>query len=668
VSFAGRTPAFRCSLPPSSWVGGGNDGPASEMIVGTAGHIDHGKTSLVRRLTGRNTDRLPEEIKRGISIELGYAYVPLDGGGMLGFVDVPGHEKFVHTMVAGATGIDLGLLVVAADDGVMPQTEEHLDILQLLGVDRGAIALTKIDAVEAARVDEVRVQMGRWLADTPAAGWPVFALSSLTGEGVAELDAFLRRAAAEAAARPATGLLRLAVDRVFTLTGVGTVVTGTVHAGAVRVGDEVAIAPNGPRARVRSIHAQDRPAQEGRAGERCALNLAGLAREDVERGQWVQAASLANASERFDASIRLAARDGLRLGQWANVLLHHGTEQVAARVALLDAQELRSGGRALVTVAVQAPLALARGDRFVLRDSSARNTLGGGVVLDIAPPLRGKRRPERLRLLEALRDAPADQALGNWLEAGPVPLARLASGWNLAMPEVQALLDRCGAWVAAGTAFARTQWQSLRRRALDAVTATHEREPEMPGLEGNRLRRIVAPNLDAEALAGIVDELLHEGLLVRRGAFLALPAHKAELARDERVRWEGIKPLLMQEPYGPPRVRDIARAAGIAETEVRAVLKKVARIGEVTLVAHDHFFLAEAVRRMADIVGELARVQGAARAGPFRDRIGGGRKVAIQILEFFDRVGYTRRVRDDHLLRRDNPWGEPGADVHSAPR
>jgi selenocysteine-specific elongation factor len=337
-------------------------------------------------------------------------------------------------------------------------------------------------------------------------------------------------------------------------------------------------------------------------------------------------------------------------------------------VALLDADGLAAGGLALATVSVQAPLAICKGDRFVLRDSSARRTLGGGVVLDITPPVRGKRRAERLQLLEALRDAPPDEALARWLDAGPVPLARLAGGWNLADAEVQSLLAACHARVAAGTAFAGDHWKSLRRRALDAVTATHEREPEMPGLEGNRLRRIVAPNLDADALAEVVDELLQEALLVRRGAFLALPAHKAELARDERVRWEGIKPLLMERPFEPPRVRDIARAAGIPEAEVRGVLKKVARIGEVTLVAHDHFFLTDAVRRLADIAGELARGHGAARAAPFRDRIGGGRKVAIQILEFFDRVGYTRRVRDDHLLRRDNPWREAGADVHSPAR
>jgi selenocysteine-specific elongation factor len=403
------------------------------------------------------------------------------------------------------------------------------------------------------------------------------------------------------------------------------------------------------------------------AGQRCALNLAGLAREQVARGQWVQAPELANASDRFDAAIRLAAHEGLRLGQWANVLLHHGTEHVAARVAVLDADEIPAGGQALATISAQSPLALCKGDRFVLRDTAARRTLGGGVVLDIAPPLRGRRKPERLRLLAALRDAPPAEALSAWLDAGPVPLSRLASGWNLTATQTQALLEACRARVAAATAFAGAQWQSLRRRALDAVTATHEREPEMPGLEQNRLRRIVAPSLDTDALAEVIDELLAEGLLARRGAFLALPAHKAELARDERVRWEGIKPLLMDKPFEPPRVRDIARATGIAEAEVRSVLRKVARIGEVTLVAHDHFFLTDAVRRLADVAGELAKSDGAARAAPFRDRIGGGRKLAIQILEFFDRVGYTRRVRGDHLLRRDNPWGAAAAGVKSAP-
>ncbi|MFN3565474.1 MAG: SelB C-terminal domain-containing protein, partial [Burkholderiaceae bacterium] len=291
-----------------------------------------------------------------------------------------------------------------------------------------------------------------------------------------------------------------------------------------------------------------------------------------------------------------------------------------------------------------------------LRDAQAAHTLGGGVVLDIAPPKRGRRTPARLAVLRALAEAAPREALAAALTHEARSVAQLASAWNLRDDELQPLLASVGARVAAGVAFAPQAWDALRAKTLAAVAGTHEREPEMPGVEQNRLRRMVAPALSADAFADLVEELLREGRLVRRGAFVGDPAHRAELARDERVRWERIKPLLMENRFHPPRVRDIARDTGIAETEVRALLRRVARVGEVTLVAHDHFFLSDAVAAMAEIVGELSAAHGAARAAEFRDRIGTGRKLAIQILEFFDRVGYTRRVRDDHLVRRDNPW------------
>lgn len=626
------------------------------MIVGTAGHIDHGKTSLIKRLTGRDTDRLPEEIKRGISIELGYAYVDLPGGGVLGFVDVPGHERFVHTMLAGATGIDYALLVVAADDGVMPQTDEHLDILELLGIEDGAIALSKIDAVADERIAAVRAQLAARTAGSAAARWPVFPVSSLTGAGIEALRAHLLDCAAHAAERAATGHFRMAIDRVFTLAGAGTIVTGTAHAGAVAVGDAVVVQPRGLVARVRSIHAQDRPAQRGRAGERCALALAGIDKADIERGAWVQAAPLVNTTERLDAVFTLSRRQARALASRATVHLHHGTDDVMARVSVLDADRIEPGATALVAIATERPLAACRGDRLVLRDAHAAHTLGGGIVLDIAPPNRGRRAPARLAVLRALAERAPREALAAVLAHEARPVAQVASAWNLRDEELNGLLQQVGARVAAGIAFAPAAWDALRTRVITAVAATHEREPEMPGVEQNRLRRMVAPALSADAFAEVVDELLRDGRLVRRGAFVGDPAHKAELARDERVRWERIKPLLMERPFQPPRVRDIARDTGIAENEVRTLLKRVARVGEVTLVAHDHFFLSDAVAALAEIVGELSAAHGAARAAEFRDRIGTGRKLAIQILEFFDRVGYTRRVRDDHLVRRDNPW------------
>jgi len=634
------------------------------VLIGTAGHIDHGKTSLIRRLTGRNTDRLPEEIQRGISIELGYAYVPVDAGDTLGFVDVPGHERFVHTMLAGATGIDFALLVVAADDGVMPQTDEHLDILLLLGVTHGAVVLSKIDAVEPQRVEQVRAQIAVRAADTPARDWPVFPVSSVRGDGVDALKQHLLATAARQPARAGAGHFRMAIDRCFTLAGVGTVVTGTVHAGAVRVGDQVTVVP-GPHgralpSRVRSIHAQDRRADAGLIGQRCALNLPGLEKQEIARGMWVQASELANLSGRIEAAVHLSSRAPRALAAGATVHVHHGTADAMARVAILDAVRVEPGAAALVALTLDRSLAVARGDRFVIRDAAAQHTLGGGVVLDAteqgAAPRRGRRAPARLALLRQLRDEQPVAALAASLAQQPVSVARLAALWNLQPAELDALLGAVNARVAAGIAFSADRWRELRHQVLAAIGQAHAREPEMPGVEQQRLRRIIAPSMELEAFGAVVDELLAEQALVRRGAFVALPAHRAELGREQRVRWERIKPLLVDRRFEPPRVRDIARETGIAETEVRALLKTVARVGDVALVAHDHYFTTSAVGELADIAAQVAAQHGVARAAEFRDRIGTGRKLAIQILEFFDRVGYTRRVRDEHLIRRANPW------------
>ena len=632
------------------------------MIIGTAGHIDHGKTSLIKRLTGRDTDRLPEEVKRGISIELGYAYVPV-GDDMLGFVDVPGHERFVHTMLAGATGIDFALLVIAADDGVMPQTDEHLDILLLLGIDSGAIALTKIDAVSAERVDEVLLQLADRVRNTAAANWPVFPVSSLSGDGIDELQAHLLDAAASRAARTSAGHFRMAIDRCFTLAGVGTVVTGTVHAGEIRVGESVRVGPTAHgalTARVRTIHAQDRVSTVGVAGQRCALNLAGIEKAQIERGMWVQAPSLANVTERFDATLTLSPSVAKSIGNSSTVHLHHGTDDAMAKVAVLDATRVDPGESQLVSLTLDRPLAVCRGDRFVIRDASAQRTLGGGTVLDVMPlgsaARRGRRAPARLQLLAALRDGSPVDALRAWLDREPVALSRITSGWNLRDEELRELIVASGAHVAANVAISAEHWQRLRSEVVAAIGLAHEKEPEMPGVEQQRLRRMIAPALDIDVFGSLIDELLEQSSLQRRGAFLALPTHTATLGKDQRVRWERIKPLLDDRKFDPPRVRDIARDTGIPEVEVRHLLKTVARTGDVAQVAHDHFFLTTAVAELADIAGNVAERHGAARAAEFRDQIATGRKLAIQILEFFDRVGYLRRVRDDHLVRRANPW------------
>ncbi|MFH1869509.1 MAG: selenocysteine-specific translation elongation factor [Pseudomonadota bacterium] len=642
------------------------------MIIGTAGHIDHGKTTLVKALTGVDADRLPQEKARGITLDLGYAYVPQADGSVLGFIDVPGHEKLVHNMLAGATGIDFVLLVIAADDGPMPQTREHLELLDLLGLHRGAVALTKCDAVDAARIAAAREEIEALLAGTRLQGSPVFALSATTGEGVAELRAHLDAAAAAHQARQATGRFRLAIDRCFTLAGLGTVVTGTAFSGRVGAGDTVNIVPTqrgshgGIRARVKSLHVQDRPATHGQAGERCALALAGdFEKQDIERGMWVVEPAAARSLTRFQAELRVPATQAA-LKHWTPVHVHLGAADITGRVAVLEGDQIAPGATALAEILLDRETLAVRGDRFVLRDASARHSIAGGRVLDCFAPTRHKRSPARLALLAALRDD--DPALSLHLQAGQaaagVDLNRFAANWNLADDAAAALWQAAGLRVVESgeeqIGFAAVGWQALGERLLAALASEHLRAPDMVGVERERLRRLTLPTLARAAFDALVAELLGAGRLSASRAWLHLPEHRASLAAGDRELFAVLKPLLDAQPLGPPRVRDVARDSGTAEDVVRQLFRRLARAGELYPVAHDHYFTAQAVAQLAAIVAELNAENAAARAADLRDIIyrdgGGGRKVAIHILEFFDRIGYTRRVRDEHLLRsRDTP-------------
>jgi selenocysteine-specific elongation factor len=641
------------------------------MIIGTAGHIDHGKTTLVKALTGVDADRLPEEKARGITLDLGYAYAPQADGSVLGFIDVPGHEKLIHNMLAGATGIDFVLLVIAADDGPMPQTREHLELLDLLGLDRGAVALTKCDTVDAARVAEARGEIEALLAGTRLEGSPVFALSATTGEGVPALRAHLDATAAAHRQRragfPEHGRFRLAIDRCFTLSGIGTVVTGTAFSGRVGAGDTAIIAPagngghDGLRVRVKSLHVQDRPAQHGQAGDRCALALAGdFEKKDIERGMWVVDPAAAHPLRRFQAELHVPSTQPA-LKHWTPVHVHLGAADITGRVALLDCTEVGAGGTALAEILLDRETLAVRGDRFVLRDASAQRTIGGGRVLDGFPPSRHKRSPARLALLNALRDD--DPATSLRLMAGQsaagIDLIRFAANWNLGDAAAAALWQQAALRVVRSgdeqIGFAAASWRALGDKLLAALAAEHQRAPDMVGVERERLRRLTLPTLARAAFDALVAELIAAGRLAASRAWLHLPEHQASLSPGDRDLFAVLKPLLDAQPFGPPRVRDVAKASGTAEDVVRQLFRRVARAGELYPVAHDHYFTADAVARLASLIAELDAENGAARAADLRDIIyhdgGGGRKVAIHILEFFDRIGYTRRVRDEHVVR-----------------
>ncbi|HYP68396.1 MAG TPA: selenocysteine-specific translation elongation factor, partial [Thiobacillaceae bacterium] len=469
------------------------------MIIGTAGHIDHGKTALVRALTGVDTDRLKEEKVRGISIELGYAYQPLENGEMLGFIDVPGHERFVHTMLAGAAGIDFALLVVAADDGIMPQTREHLDIINQLGVDRGVVALTKIDRVDAARVSEVGEAVHTLLCTTQwLASAPSFRVSTLTGEGVESLRAYLHAQAQTSSGRSDEGRFRLAVDRSFVLQGLGTVVTGTVFAGKVRVGDELMLSPSGKTVRLRNLHVMNQAAEAGHAGQRCALNLAGADKADIQRGDWVVDASLHAPTDRFDGVLTLSQHAPLPLKHWTPVHLHLGAAHVMAHIALLEQEILAPGESALAQLVLDRPIGALHGDAFIVRDADAKHTLGGGKVLDPWPPQRKRRTRERLAELAALQISDPQSRLMRLLEQSQwgLDLNQLWISWNSQEPA--SLLDDAIKVVADGErklVFSAACWQTLQQRLEEGLADFHARFPDEMGAEAGRAHRMYLAKL-----------------------------------------------------------------------------------------------------------------------------------------------------------------------------
>lgn len=636
------------------------------MIIGTAGHIDHGKTALVKAITGVDADRLKEEKARGITIELGFAYWPIVAGELdgevVGFVDVPGHERLVHTMLAGATGLDAVMLCVALDDGIMPQTREHLDIIRLLGITQGIAVLTKADLADAARVAAVRAKIAALLAGTPLADAEIVAVSSRTGAGIEALKARLLALRGPLDTRPDEKRFRLAVDRCFTLAGAGTVVTGTVLSGEVRVGMPVIVSPAGLEARVRSLHAQGRPTQEGTVGQRCALNLAGphISKDAIGRGDVVLEAALHAPADRVDAYLTLLPT-AKPLRQWLPVRLHAGAADVAARVVLLGTGDIGPGGAGLVQLVLERPLALCVGDRFILRDTSAQYTVGGGTLLDVRAPARKRRLPERLRQLDALLLPQTSTVLVRLLEEPPFSVvlqdfARDRALWPASVEGIAAQESLITVPSGQGTLlFAAGVWLRWRRGIAEALKDFHRENADLSGMPAEKLRLSVAPLVPALRFRAVLARLQVLGDVALEGGFVRLPGHVAQLsAEDERLRAR-ILPLLAGETrFSPPRVRDIAALLRSRDDTIRAVLRRMARRGEVDEVAADHYFLRGAVAELVLAAREVSEAQpdGFFVAAQYRDRLDMGRRLAILILEFFDKHGVTIRRGD---RRRMNP-------------
>ncbi len=620
------------------------------MIVATAGHVDHGKTSLVRALTGEDTDRLPEEKRRGMSIDLGFAYLPLEGREPVAFVDVPGHERFVRNMAAGVGGIDLALLVVAADDGPMPQTREHLEILDRLGAPRLLAVLTKIDRVPPERIAEASGETQALLARGRFGGAEILPVSSTTGAGMEALRARLAAQAGSIAPHSSAQRFRMHVDRAFVIDGLGLVVTGTVLSGAIAVGDDVQVLPAGRRTRVRSLRANHGEAGRAVTGQRCALALHGLSRGDVERGDSIADAADAPRSKHLDIALEPLNDALLRDGQ---VNVHLGTALLSARLKRFSLFARLSFAR---------EVSAWHGDRLLVRDPGTRRLVGAGTVADAMPPERGAARAQRVKILQAIAGRAAAEAFDALLDAatGMVDTDWFARGWHLPGAELQRIeaARELAAFEVRGArhVMRARRWKEHCDALERAVADWHVAQPDSIGPRPAELQ---------EPLGAVIDQLVETGRLRRAGPCLHLPDHRPALSAHDEALWQKTAPLLAGKDGRPPRVHELATLLAMEPKDVADFLQRAARAGRLHRVAPNRFFLPEALARLVDLAVALDEESAGSgfAAAAFRDRSALGRNLSIEVLEYLDAAGYTRRagalrrVRKISMEEKRPRWG-----------
>lgn len=627
-----------------------------KLILGTAGHIDHGKTTLVRALTGTDTDRLEEEKRRGITIDLGFARLVLDDGTELGIVDVPGHEAFVRNMLAGATGIDLVLLVVAADEGVMPQTREHLAIVELLGVRGGVVAVTKRDLVDDEWLELVLADIESELQGSPFAGAPIVPVSGTTGAGLDELRAAIARVAAAVGQRRADDLVRLPIDRVFTVRGTGTVVTGTLWSGQLERDVAVRLLPSGLSVRVRGLHVHGTEVERAEAGRRVAVALAGVERTDLTRGDVLVTDGAWAPSRMLTVQLRVLADSSWEVRPRQRIRFHLGTAEVMGRVALLGESRLGPGDVGWAQLRLEEPVVARAGDRFVIRSYSPVTTIGGGIVAEPAPPKRKRLRPGEADSFAAVLFGAPEEAVRARLElagwAG-VSIAALSVETPHPPATVEAAvtaLEASGELVRDGArVYAATLAERGRQLLLDAVDAFHAEHPLEPGIDREALRRVL-PEPARTGLGGwILGRLLAEGTLVGRGSAVARAGFRTTLSPDQAKARDQLLALIARGGLTPPTLGELP-----AEVRERSDLKRLLRVledeGAVVSISSDIYYARE---HLDEAIGAVRRhLAGRDGLGPadFKAALPLSRKYLIPLLEYFDRQGVTVRRGDKRAV------------------
>ena len=632
------------------------------MIVATAGHIDHGKTALVKALTGVDTDRLPEEKKRGLSIDLGFAYLRLDDGQILGFVDVPGHERFVRNMLAGVIGVDCVLLVVAADDGPMPQTAEHLAILDLLGVTTGLIAITKIDRVGPARLADVTRMVEAMVGRTSFQDAEIFSVSAQTSEGIATLGTHLKTVARKTARRAVGGHFRLPIDRSFTIKGAGLVVTGTVHSGRVCVGDRLYLSPRGTVVRVRGIHAQNKEASEAFQGQRCALNISetGLRKTEISRGDWLLADQSAAGGTRLDVRLRVLPDEKPVSKRGLPVVVHLGASAISGRIASIQSEAIVGDQSGLARVTLDRPVVAYWGDRLILRDQSAQRTIAGGRVVDPLAPARGRARSERLAILAAMEIVDPVKSLAGLLDQSRAGFHfdEFCRARNLTAAGSKTVLQNASAKLTeregARLAFSTTHWKTLCAATIGALDAYHAASPMTSGPTQSEISERLHRRLSADVLAMILDGLVSDGRIIRSGNRLHMPSFQPQSSEQEGVLSKQILSAFRTIDSNAQSVRELIANLAVDARDIRQSLRTAVRQGLIVDISGDRYLLSERMAAFASVARVLADTSPDATftVRMFSDRAGIGRNLAIQVLEYFDRNGLTRRIGDVRQVLR----------------
>ena len=642
-------------------------GPRS-IILGTAGHIDHGKTALVKALTGIDTDRLKEERRRGITIELGFAHLRL-GETLFGVVDVPGHERFIKSMVAGACGIDLVLLVVAADEGVMPQTREHLDICQLLGVRRGCVALTKADLVEPDWLELVKEDLRETVASTFLVDAPIVPCSALTGAGLDRLREVLVQLGRAVEPRDPAGLLRLPLDRVFTLKGFGTIVTGTLLSGTVRPGEEVAVLPTALSAKVRAVQVHGEEVPAAVAGQRTAVNLGGVDRQEVSRGEVLVHPGTLAPSPMIDALVQLLPGTRKPWPGRSKVLFHIGTRQQEATCVLLEQRELAPGDQGLAQLSFQLPVVALPGDRFILRgfhkQENYGTTVGGGTVLRVLARRLRPRQTEAVALLGRIRradldDDHAERVALELLGAGPAGLTRAELQQRL--PFVPRELDRLLQQLRStrravqydaesGATVHAEPWDALKARALELVGGHHRQRPLEAGIGREELRSRLGAAVSPRLFGRLVAELEGQGQLAADRDICRLPQHTVQSAAVAiRPLADRILERYVADGLGPPRDGPLAGQLDARPADVAAAIRLLAEEGTLIKIA-DLYFARQHVDELRERLVAFLRREGQITPPQFKELVGQSRKFVIPLAEHFDAQKVTLRVGDTRKLR-----------------